>query len=145
MRATKGYCYTDIWNFNTWFCGVVPPMLRYLADNGCAYSGISEFDTPEKWHNWLHSMADTIHSFNDEELWLKTKNEYYKEWNTLWEHHQNKHPNITMTCEYDTSEEHFDLVRQLYYARAEEISKERQELINNTFKSLSMNFDALWD
>ena len=145
MRISKGYCYTDIWNFNTWFCEIAPQMLRYLAEHGCAYPGFGEFDTPEKWHDWLHSMADIIDTFYDEDFWFETKNEYYQEWTTLWDFHNNKHPNLTVTCEYDTSEEHFKLVRELYYARMKEINNERQELINNTFMVLAKNFDTLWD
>ena len=145
MRATKGYCYTDIWNIDNWFCEVFPPMLRYLAEHGCAYPGTEPFETPEKWHDWLHSMADVIDTIYDEDFWTETKNEYYKEWNTLWDFHNNKNPNITMTCEYDTSEEHFELVRKLYYIRMEEISKERQALIENTFQELGRAFDCLWD
>lgn len=145
MRATKGYCYTDIWNIDNWFCEVFPPMLRYLAEHGCAYPGIEPFETPEKWHDWLHSMADMIDTIYDEDFWIETKNEYYQEWNILWDFHNNKNPNLTMTCEYDTSEEHFDLVRKLYYTRMEEISKERQALIENIFMELAKHFDCLWD
>jgi len=145
MRATKGYCYTDVWNIDNWFCEVLPPMLRHMADHGCAHPGVAPFETEEKWHDWLHSMADVIDTIYDEDFWVETKNEYYKEWNTLWEFHNNKHSNFTETCEYNTSEEHFDLVRELYYARMKEISEERQALIENTFMELAKYFDYLWD
>ena len=145
MRATKGYCYTDVWNIDNWFCEVLPPMLRHMANHGCAHPGVAPFETEEKWHDWLHSMADVIDTIYDEDFWVETKNEYYKEWNTLWDFHNNKHPNFTETCEYNTSEEHFDLVRELYYARMKEISEERQELINDTFMEIARAFDYLWD
>lgn len=130
MRVTKGYCYTDIWNIDTWFCNVFPPMLRHMADEGMAYPGIPPFETPEKWHDWLHSVADVIDTFNDEEFWYTTKNEYSEDWNRVSEDRENK----------DYKE-----IKELYFTRMEEITKERQALIEDTFIQIAKYFDCLWD
>ena len=146
MRITKGYCYTDIWNLNTWFCLVLPPMLRHMADYGMAYPGGEPFETPEKWHDWLHSMADVIDTFEDEDYWYTNKNEYSEKWEELTDKARKikKNEKGYTTITYEDSAE-LDKIKQLYFARMEEISKERQALIENTFNELSKHFDCLWD
>lgn len=75
MRATKGYCYTDVWNLDSWFCSVLPPMFRHMADYGLAYPGHEPFETPEKWHQWLYEIADNIENLQYDD-WLDNQNEY---------------------------------------------------------------------
>ena len=146
MRATKGYCYTDVWNIDTWFCLVLPPMLRHMADYGSAYPGSEPFETPEKWHDWLHSVADVIETFNDEDFWYTTKNEFAEEWDKV-----SKEARVEVIDDlghkmisYNKSD-HYNEIKELYFARMKEISKERQALIENTFNELGKYFDCLWD
>lgn len=146
MRITKGYCYTDVWNINSWFCLVLPPMLRHMADYGSAYPGTKPFETPEKWHDWLHSMADVIETFEDEEFWYTKKNEFAEEWE--------KASQKARSCSTDENgntiisyneDEHYKEIKDLYFMRMEEISKERQELIEDTLSQFSKYFDMFWD
>ena len=146
MRITKGYCYTDVWNLNTWFCLVLPPMLRHMADYGCAYPGTAPFETPEKWHDWLHSMADVIETFEDEDFWYTKKNEFAEEWEKTSQcarsYTTDENDNITISYNED---EHYKEIKELYFMRMEEISKERQALVENTLSQFSKYFDMLWD
>ena len=59
-RSVYGWTYGDVWDWDNWFTHVVPDMLRHMADKGSAYPGYEPFDTPEKWHKWLHWIADLI-------------------------------------------------------------------------------------
>ena len=146
MRITKGYCYTDVWNINSWFCLVLPPMLRHMADYGSAYPGTKPFETPEKWHDWLHSMADVIETFEDEEFWYTKKNEFAEEWEKVNQKARScsidENGNTIISYNED---EHYKEIKDLYFMRMEEISKERQELIEDTLSQFSKYFDMLWD
>ena len=128
-RAKYGWAYSDVWNLNDWLIGILPPMLRHMADYGCAYPGDVKFDTPEKWNDWLHSMADVLESLQ-EENWYG-QNEYEKEWSEI------------PFKKHLTEEE--EILRQAYWDREIELETNRQNLQQKTFKELIENLDCLWD
>lgn len=130
MRATKGYCYTDVWNFDDWFCTIVPPMLRHMAEHGMAYPGGEPFETPEKWHKWLHNMANTIERLGYDN-WLEDNNEYSQ----LYER----------TFEDDTKSEEKEKIRKQYYERCKEIHPTRAKVLEDFGRSFFKYFDSLWD
>lgn len=135
MRIRYGYCYTDVWDMSEWILEVFPSMLRHMANYGCAYPGSKPFETPEKWHDWLHSMADILESLQ-EENWY-SQNEYEKEFHKIdWT------PNKNLTSTTDANN---NVIRELYLARMKELVKERKELLIDTFNQLGQNFDCLWD
>lgn len=145
-RATKGYCYCDVWNWNDWFCSVVPPMLRDMADKGMAYPGGEPFDTKEKWENWLHELADKIERLGYDD-WMEDLNEYSKDYEKTFEDdaYKEEHPNgpfITTTYDSSLSKEE---IRKRYYERCAEIHKMRQQALEEVFLELGRNFDCLWD
>lgn len=141
MRATKGYCYSDVWNMNTWMLEIFPPMLRHMAEYGCAYPGDNEFDIPEKWNDYLNSLAD-IFELLQEENWLN-KNEYEDKYFHAVDMFYDRHPNLTTTT--TLTQKDIDTLHDKWIKRVEELNKERQETINDVFKSLARIFDALWD
>ena len=146
MRATKGYCYTDVWNWDDWFCSVVPPMLRNMADHGSAYPGREPFDTPEKWHNWLYDMAHKIERLSYDN-WMEDLNEYSKDYDQTFEdeYYKENHPNgpfLTTTYENSLTKEE---IRKLYYKRYEEIAKTRSQVLEEFGKEFFKYFDCLWD
>lgn len=127
MRARYGYTYSDIWNWDHWFLSVSIPMLRYLADNHCAYPCHEEFNTPEKWEEWLHHVADLLESGDKE--WQDTKNEYHEDY---------------MNEPIDFNAPPSELFYK-YAARAEELSDEGEANIIEAFAQIGKNFYALWD
>lgn len=145
MRATKGYCYMDVWNLEYWLCSILPSMFRHMADYGSGYPGWPPFETPEEWSDWLHSMADAFETIADSEYWEEKKNEFYDEWSTLLDYHSDNHPNLTTTCQYDTSPEHYETIRKLYWERMQQIAIEKQEYIKNTLNEMAEHFEKLWD
>ena len=140
MRVTKGYSYGDTWNLDNWLENVLPPMLRHLADNGCAYPAFKneevDFSTPEKWHDWLHSIADVIES-TQEKNWAG-QNEYQEDFEHLL-----SHPNLTCTCEY--SEEDKKFLRKLFWDREVELEQQRRKLREETLITLIKYIDFIWD
>lgn len=146
MRMIKGYCYMDVWNWDDWFCSVVPPMLRHMADHGSAYPGKEPFDTPEKWHDWLYKMAHIIERLQYDN-WLEDKNEYSKDYEKTFEDdaYEEEHPGgpfLTTTYGSSLSKEE---IRKKYYERCAEIHKTRQQALEEVFLELGRNFDCLWD
>lgn len=132
MRARYGYTYSDIWNWDHWFLSVSIPMLRYLADNHCAYPCHEEFNTPEKWEEWLRHMADLLESGDEE--WQDVHNEY--------------HEDYMKELIYTPAAELFSKPSELFYkyaARAKELSDEGEANIIEAFAQIGKNFYALWD
>ena len=145
-RIKYGWCSWDVWDWDSWFCTVTPPMLRYMADHGSAYPGGEPFETPEKWHEWLYKMANIIERLQYDN-WMEDCNEYSKDYEKTFEDdlYKEEHPNGPfLTTSYDcslTKEE----IRERYYKRCEEIHKTRQQVLEDFGKSFFKFFDCLWD
>ena len=103
-RGTKGFAPIDVWNFDDWFCTVVPDTLRYMAKYHAAYPGTELFDTSEKWEKWLYEMADNISNIQCD-TWYEINNEYSKAYIKTFEDglHEEEHPNgpFLTTTSYD--------------------------------------------
>ena len=142
MRAIKGYCYMDVWNWDDWFCSVVPPMLRAMADKGMAYPGSDPFDTPEKWHDWLYEMAHLIETAD--ETWQDEHNEYYEEYmkhimddwkpmipdeNGIY-HHTPKEPSE---------------IHKKFMERSKELAKEGEDNVRRALTLIGEHFYSIWD
>ena len=129
-RVKYGWCYCDVWNWDDWFCSVVPPMLRHMADHGSAYPGCEPFDTQEKWHAWLHKTADTIERLGYDD-WMEDMNEYSADY--------------IASFEKDWRSEKHEEIRKKYYERCAEIHKLRAEVLENFGKEFFKHFDKIWD
>ena len=130
MRTVYGWCYTDVWSWDDWFIHCAPNMLRCMADKGHAYPGFDEFDTPEKWHSWLHEMADLIETAGED--WQDKHNEYYEEYMAQFDK-----PNFKFS---ERSE-----IDKKYFERAVELAKLGQENVARAFVELGGSFHQLWD
>ena len=142
-RMKYGWCYTDVWNWNDWFCSVVPPMLRAIADEGVAYPGGEPFDTPEKWHDWLYEMAECIENIQCD-TWFDNNNEYAEEYYQSLEDKffEKENPNQQLTM---TNKRSHEEIRELYFNKMKEISKMRQQALEDFGKEFFKYFDCLWD
>jgi hypothetical protein len=127
-RVKYGWCYCDVWNWDDWFCSVVPPMLRHMADHGSAYPGHPPFETPEKWHDWLHEMAHLIETAD--ETWQDEHNEYHEEY---MEHIMD-----------DWNKEPSELSKN-YMKRSQELAKEGEDNVRRALENLGQFFYSLWD
>ena len=142
-RATKGYCGMDVWNYSDWFLSITPAMFRHLADHGSAYPGRAPFDTPEKWSDWLHSVADALDGCTEE--FLDTQNEYRDDYfKTLLDARVEKKDGKFVRLEWEDSQELRDLT-QLYRLREEELWKDRNARLKDTIEQIVTYFDELWD
>lgn len=139
QRAKYGWAPRDTFSFDDWFMEVIPPMLRYLADDseqlGVDY-GRAPFDTPEKWHAFIRSLADRIESCKEEEQ--DKRNEYYDDYMR----------EITsdgqITWNYDSGAADSNDLHAKYFTRSKELWEEAQHTIEETLLEMGKYFFALW-
>lgn len=128
QRAKYGWAPRDTFSFDGWFMEVIPPMLRYLAhDSEClgVDYGREPFDTPEKWHQFIRSLADRIESCKEEEQ--DKRNEYYEKY-----------------IRQLTSGQNDEELNKKYFARSEELWREAEQTIQEALQDMSKYFFALW-
>lgn len=124
-RSVYGWTYGDVWDFDSWFLHIAPDMLRYMADHGSAYPGHEPFDTPARWHDWLHEMADLLETGLEE--WQDDHNEYHDEYM--------KH------ILEDTSDE----LHKNYIARSRELFEQGEANVKRALSLLAEHYYDLWD
>lgn len=127
-RMRYGWCAYDVWSFDSWFCSVAPPMLRYLA-KGVSYPD-QNFKTIEEWHNWLNNMAEKLEKMQFDD-WSDSKNEYSEAYHKSFEN--------------DWKSKKHEEIRKKYYDRAAEIAPTRQQDLKDVFLEFAEHFDELWD
>lgn len=144
QRATKGYCHYDLMDMDDWLLHMISHMLRDMG-NDIAYPGNEEFPTMESWQKWLNNLAAKFESARENSP-MGPQNEFEKEWHALLWNRVDKNPNITTTIEYDTSREHYDLIRKQYFEREKEIYEERNRIVQEAFTELvrDHHFFSLW-
>lgn len=54
QRATKGYCYRDLWNIDSWFLRLMCDMIPDYKKNKHGYP--SQFESEEEWDKVLNEM-----------------------------------------------------------------------------------------
>ena len=144
MRATKGWCYSDCWNFDDTFLTIVPEVLRYLADHGCGYPGSGKWDTPEKWSDWLHSVADLMEAAAAD---IDDANEFAEDFHRLSTNMKvEKKENGCISVSWPETDE-FKEVKQLYFERMNELNEQRKESLRSAMKEFSEAIveGVLWD
>ena len=141
-RVRYGWCYSDVWDWDNWFMNIVPEMFRYLAEHGSAYPGREPFETPEKWHEWLLHMADTIETGKED--WQDDHNEYYKEY---IDHIMDKwkpaikgedglyHQPVPERTELDHN----------YFERCKELGAQGEKNIQYALSQIAEHFYQIWD
>jgi len=133
-RGTQGWTYTDVWNWDSWFCSITPPMLRHMADEGCAYPGVEPFNTPEKWHDWLYKMADTIEHLQYDD-WMDYNNEYTASYESTF----------ALDGKTSANEAEKQEIRNKYYNRCMEINQTRKVFLEQFGKEFFSVLDSYWD
>lgn len=134
-RITKGYCSIDWYNFDHWFTAVAPEMLRDMADHGFGYPGHDPFETREDWSKWLHKIANQLDRCNEDWCYRNNVNEYQEDYMKI--------PMRNVISRSFTPEE--EELRQKYFMRELDISKENDELIKETLNEMSQYWYDLWD
>lgn len=147
QRATKGYCDYDICDMENYFLILIPEMLEAMAtDEIQAYPGNDEFDTFEKWQDWLMGLAGEfkeLREMDSDELTDK-RNEYADEYfKKLREVRKTIRENSMVRVTYEEDED-FKVIKELYWDRMRELEREKIEKTDKAFAHLAKHFYALW-
>ena len=141
-RSVYGWTYSDVWDWDSWFLHIVPDMLRYMADHGSAYPGHAPFDTSEKWHDWLHEMADLLETGRED--WQDEHNEYHdaymKEIMNNWKPARIDEDGTVHHITNQPSE-----LYKKYITRAQELAEQGEANVRRAFENLGKFFYDLWD
>lgn len=126
QRAKRGYADLDVYNFDNFLLGIIPPALRYMAECEVgAYPGVEPYETFEKWQQWLGELANRFEALQED--WGTTRNEYEKD----------------MMAQIDNGT--IDpMLREKWSTRTQELSAAQQEEIIAVFSKLAHNFYMLW-
>lgn len=145
QRTTRGWANMDVWDMDNWFLHTIPPMLRYLAENGHSYPGIEPFDGEEgaqRWKDWLLETAGLLDTGTED--WQDKHNEYYDEYMKHLMDDWEPPTKDENGCLVHKSREFTELDKK-YFARAEELMKQGEKNVQLALKSMSGWFYSLWD
>ena len=123
-RSVYGWTYGDVWDWDGWFINTTPNMLRHMADHGSGYPGTKPFETPEKWRDWLHHIADLIETASED--WQNEHNEFYRDY---------------MDHIFENDKERSNK----YFERAKELRESGEKNIAQAMKEMGEHFSKLWD
>lgn len=141
-RSVYGWTYGDVWDWDSWFLHVVPDMLRHMADNGGGYPGRPPFETPERWHDWLHQMADLLETGRED--WQDEHNEYREEYDKYlmesWEPAKIDKDGMLHFPVSPHSE-----IYEKYMTRAMELHDQGQDNVRRAMTLMAEHFSCLWD
>lgn len=129
MRCTKGYCYSDIWNFYDWFLSTVPAMLEHLEKYHCGYPADMK---EEEWVAILKEIIQHLHNAEEDNPSSERKNPYQEAFEEQFKNNDFFNKETT------------DIDRQ-YYLAEKELDEWRQEEIEKAFDLMKKYFFALWD
>lgn len=146
-RGRYGYAFVDVWDFCTWYPRVGAEALRYLAKHSSSYPGISPWNTPKKWEEFLLQFARNLDECakSIDMDYSDNKNEYAKEfYNMKTTHHRHENPDGTITVLTELTPEQQE-VRNKYFEREKELQEEYKQMRINTYAKLGEILDRVWD
>ena len=144
-RIKFGWCYTDVWELGYWILEILPPMLRYLAENGHGYPGDNEFPTYESWQAWLLKMAANIESVQEENV--EKQNEYEEDFHNSFNMRPPKeeYPGSKfLTITWNESPDHKEISKK-YFERMQKLAQWREIRLVEIFTELARKIPTLWD
>lgn len=128
-RATKGYCYRDLWSMDIFYGKLFEDTLREFNETRHGYPGNM---TDEEWGKYLNEMADHFHNCLE-------SNEVYT--NPYWDEYYHR--------VYELNEDENLPENQELYNNYKERKKEIEEKLDSekdiAFDMLKEKFFHLWD
>ena len=138
-RAVYGWTWSDCYELYDWLLTILSQMFRHLAEYSKSYPGRVPFETPEKWEDWLNSIADVLEVCQDEPV-----NKYTEEFDAALDiqykqKHEKNYSGPTI------SDEDLNLISQLYLEQDKENQCQQEILIKDVFNQIAEHFFDLWD
>ena len=82
QRATKGYCFRDLWDIDCWFLDIMPRMLKEFRDKTQGYP--NSYNSYEEWIAELDLMIETFNKATEEGKTLNVRGELTKKALTMF-------------------------------------------------------------
>lgn len=145
QRATKGYCYRDIWDLDHFYTQLFIDSITSFKHNlhGAPSDLYDEKnDSIEKWENYLDEMV--LHFYNSLEENEVQKNEFEEEYRRLnpFEIIKNNQGFYTLKENHETEA---IKIKEKWFEREKEISDWRASELNKGLDMLKERFQSLWD
>ena len=146
QRATKGYCYRDLWSMDYFYSQLFVDSMREFKKNLCG-APQKFFDNDaenqiERWENYIEEMAQ--HFENSIEENSEGKNQYEEEFHRLNEWRMERDENGYMVHKQSTDPAAVS-AREKWFEREKELSLWRLEEMHKGMDMLRENFPALWN
>lgn len=129
QRATKGYCFRDIWDLDEYLLYILHHTINNLADTTHGYPG--NFRAPTDWELYLKEMAQHFHNSSEYTNDVEEAKNIYKDW--LY--------NVKGFNNFKVD----NIQKEKYRQREKEIYQWRQSELEKGFKMLQERFRDLWD
>ena len=146
QRATKGYCYRDLWSMDYFYSQLFVDSMREFKKN--LHGAPQEFfnrdaeNQIERWENYIEEMAQ--HFENSIEENSKGKNQYEEEFHRLNEWTMERDENGYMVRKQSTDPAAVS-ARKKWFEREKELASWRQEELGKGLYMLRKSFPSLWD
>lgn len=145
QRATKGYCYRDIWDLDHFYTQLFIDSITYFKNNlhGAPSDLYDEKnDSIEKWENYLDEMV--LHFYNSLEENEVQKNEFEEEYHRLNPFEIIKNDQGFYSLKENHEAEAIK-IREKWLERDKEIYDWRASELNKGLDMLKERFHDLWD
>lgn len=146
QRATKGYCYRDLWDMDRFYTQLFIDSIREFKKN--LHGAPQEFfdndaeNQIERWENYLEEMAQ--HFYNSLEENNLDKNEFTDEFHRLNSLEIEKDEQGYSVMKNHTEPEAI-AIREKWLEREKELASWRREELNKGLDMLKKSFTELWD
>lgn len=144
-RAKKGYCFSDIADFDQWLLTILPAMLKEIADKDISFPGQEPFETAEKWSQWLKSLAEDFAALQDD--WAETKNEYEEPYHELmrqWRIETIDENGMKTTRFVGTNDQKTQELKKLWMERSLSLQRQQQLATDKAFTKLAQHLYKIW-
>ena len=139
QRATKGYCFRDLWNINDWFIELIPRMLMEFKERNYSYP--ENFKTPDEWSEILDNMIFCFNEANPERCSLKNEYKYDCNFEFVSSENNSNFSTLHITYPTDADKKNSDL----HYQRELELYDYREEKLKEGLNLFSKYFQDLWE
>lgn len=146
QRATKGYCYRDLWSMDYFYSQLFVDSMREFKKN--LHGAPQEFfdsdaeNQIERWENYIEEMAQ--HFENSIEENSEGKNQYEEEFHRLNEWTMERDENGYMVHKQSTDPAAI-AIREKWFEREKELVLWRLEELHKGMDMLKEKFNGLWD
>ena len=145
QRATKGYCYRDLWNIDNWFLNVFPNMLNEF--NKIKNSYPSKLENEKEWTNIINELVYYLKNADTEQTDFKHKydEEYSKLVSKEFKEALNIKEDNCIRMIFPNKTEYEENLTKNYYEQESLKQKYMEDNLKKAFELWHKWFYALWD